>query len=57
MVNVKMDHPSQEFRESTGKVIQVHAGLYSVTGRDGTYEKALFPRLSATVRRPVQRTA
>jgi hypothetical protein len=31
--------------------------LYIMTGRNITYQKVLFPRLSATVRRPMQKVA
>jgi hypothetical protein len=35
------------------KAVQGSAGLYSAIGRDDTYQKALYPRLSATVHMPM----
>jgi hypothetical protein len=54
MVNNETDHLSWEPRISPGKAVQGHANLHSMTGQDDTYQKALFPRLSATIHRLVQ---
>jgi hypothetical protein len=41
----------------SGKAVQGHAGLYCVAGWGNAYQQALFLRLLATIRRPVQGVA